>query len=175
MSIVELKRLFSEWRIRLKRVQEVVQPPVWNVNDWNHFARALFSIIRKYGNTWTHEETTYWDIRWDLENSAQLICQVEENTAGKRSLVVAQQGGFAQGSDNYTWFYSEFNEEGTFIGDPYWVDGNWKDALAMMLLPQQMAAGFYLQGTGTEGWKQNLLTQSNEIQKEWSSNQEQAA
>ena len=61
---------------------------------------------------------------------------------------MAQQGGFAEGLDNYTWFYGEFGQTGDFLGNPYWVDGTWKEALAMMLLPQQAGAGFYL-GNGS--------------------------
>jgi hypothetical protein len=75
-----------------------------------------------------------------------LICQAEDGTEGKKTLVVAQTGGFAEGLDNYTWFYGEFGQTGDFLGNPYWVDGTWKEALAMMLLPQQAGAGFYLSG-----------------------------
>ncbi|MEM9445278.1 MAG: hypothetical protein AAGA18_07970 [Verrucomicrobiota bacterium] len=158
MGLVELRRLYSEWRIRLRRVQEVIQPTVWSEQDWNRFAHSLVIVINKYGNTWDQEETKFSDIRWDVEGDAQLICQTEISPS-KRSLVVAQQGGFADSNHNYTWFYAEFNEQGEFIGNPYWVDGNWKDALAMVLLPQQMAAGFYLQASYNDGLKQNLLLQ----------------
>jgi hypothetical protein len=149
MSAVELKRLYQEWRIRLQRAHQVLQPPVWTVEEWNRFARALALVIRRYGTHWVTEPTLYWDIRWELQDGGQLICQVEEVPDEKRALVVAQQGGFSEGHDNYTWFYAEFSENGQFLGNPYWVDGNWKDALSMILLPQQMAAGFYLADKGS--------------------------
>lgn len=156
MTLLELKRLYDEWRIRLRRVRDIVQPPAWSVDDWHRFAVALYVVVKRYGNHWQEETTLFWDIRWDLEGGGQLICQVEEaSEPEQKSLVVAQKGGFADGYDNYTWFYAEFGQSGSFIGDPYWVDGNWKDALAMILLPQQMAAGFYLQGGGLS--QQHLL------------------
>lgn len=149
MTVVEFRRLFYEWRIRLQRVQSVLQPPSWSEQDWNHFARALSHVIQKYGSTWEADGVSYWDIRWDVNNGGQLICQFEKAEDGRKSLVVAQSGGFAEGFENYTWFYAEFGEDGSFLGDPYWIDGNWKDALAMILLPQQMGAGFYLNNSAT--------------------------
>jgi len=144
MSGVELKRLYAEWRMRLQRVQQVLQPPAWSRQDWNRFAQALTLVIHKYGSSWTTGPAQFWDIRWELQGGGKLICQVEEIPGQKRALVVAQEGGFSEGYENYTWFYGEFGGNGDFLGDPYWVDGTWKDALAMILLPQQMAAGFYL-------------------------------
>lgn len=147
MSLLEFKRLFQEWRIRLERARQILQPPVWSPEEWNRFARALAIAVHRYGTHWETNGTLFWDIRWELHDGGQLICQLEEVPDEKRALVVAQQGGFSQGHDNYTWFYAEFSESGAFLGQPYWVDGNWKDALAMILLPQQMAAGFYLADT----------------------------
>lgn len=145
MTAVELRRLFHEWRTRLHRVQQVLQPPQWTERDWLHFSRALYILVKKYGSTWQTETVHYWDIRWQLREGGELICQVEEEPQShRRSLVVAQTGGFVEGVESYTWFYGELNEDGNFVGNPYWVDGNWKDALAMILLPHQMAAGFYL-------------------------------
>lgn len=148
MSLVELRRIFSEWNIRLKRVQEVLQPPVWSDDDWNQFAKTIATIVRKYGKTWEDQGTTYFDLRWQLSGGGELVCQFDENPDIKRSLVVAQHGGFADGTENYIWFYCEFNEAGQFIGDPFWVDGNWKDALAMMFMPQKMPSQFYLADGG---------------------------
>lgn len=157
-SLVELKRLFSEWRIRLQRVQDVLQPPMWTEGDWNQFARALYMLVQKYGSTWKQEGVDYWDIRWDLREGGNLICQVEEEP-GRRSLVVAQVGGFAGQVEHYTWFYAELTDDGHFAGEPYWVDGMWKDALAMILLPHRMAAGFYLSDSST-AYYNNLLADS---------------
>lgn len=146
ISRVELRRITQEWRTRLQRVQQILQPSEWGVDDWNRFARALSQMVRAHGSTWTEGETTYWDVRWTLHDGGELICQAEDGTDGKKTLVVAQTGGFAEGLDNYTWFYGEFGQTGDFLGNPYWVDGTWKEALAMMLLPQQAGAGFYLSG-----------------------------
>lgn len=148
MTVVELKRLYQEWRTRLQRVQQIIQPPQWSVAEWNHFAKALFVLVKKYGSTWSDRSIDYWDVRWTLKDGGELVCQIEEDSStGRRALVVAQTGGFASGVENYTWLYVEFDESGQFTGNPYWVDGNWKDALAMILLPHQMAAGFYLTGS----------------------------
>lgn len=145
MTLIELRRVFAEWRMRLQRVQSVLQPPSWTREDWQQFARALYLLVKKYGTTWASEEITYWDLRWDLKEGGELICQVEENQGNsERSLVVAQSGGFANAVEHYTWFFGELNDKGLFVGEPYWVDGNWKEALAMILLPHRMAAGFYL-------------------------------
>lgn len=161
MNLVELKRLYSEWSIKLQRVQEIVNPTPWTEGQWNQFARALSFIVQKYGNTWEEDITEYWDIRWDLQNGGELICQVEEVKDQKFSLTVAQRGGFATDVDEYIWFYSELSEQGDFLGEPFWVEGNWKDALAMILLPHQAASTFYL-GDSTVPMHNHLLTQSSD-------------
>ena len=143
MSLVELKRIFGEWRTRLQRAYDVLQPEQWSEHDWHHFSRALYTLVKRYGNSWAEEGSNYWDIRWALKEGGELICQVEEKDSCN-TLVVAQSGGFAEGVDCYTWFYGEYDKEGNFMAEPYWVDGNWKEALSMILLPHQMAAGFYL-------------------------------
>ncbi|MFH1067313.1 MAG: hypothetical protein V1746_05375 [bacterium] len=144
--MLELKRIVGEWRTRLHRVQHILQPPQWTSHDWTCFAKALYALVKKYGNSWSGEGVEYWDIRWTLREGGELICQVEEKET-QNSLVVAQSGGFARGVECYTWFYSEFSKEGNFMAEPYWVDGSWKEALAMILLPHQIAAGFYLTGS----------------------------
>lgn len=176
MSFIEFKRLLEEWRTRLHRVQQILSPPQWSEADWNRFSRALYILVKKYGTTWQsdsqkqkqdeYEESKgqpehivhYWDVRWSLREGGELICQVEEEPAvSRRSILVAQSGGFAKGREHYTWFYGEFNEHGSFIGTPYWVDGNWKEALSMILLPQQVGAGFYLTGGGVSNQSAPLL------------------
>lgn len=166
MSLVELRRLFSEWNIRLKRVQEVLQPPAWSEGDWNEFARTLVFVVRKYGKTWTEDATTYYDLRWNLTDGGELACQFDLTPGVRRSLVVAQHGGFADGTENYIWFFCEFNEAGQFIGEPYWVDGNWKDALAMMFMPQRMPSQFYL-SNGAAPLGQFLLNDSSAAVGDW--------
>lgn len=143
MSLIELKRLLGEWRTRLHRVHDVIQPPQWTGQDWTQFACSLYKLVKQYGNSWSADGTDYWDIRWDLREGGELICQVEEKEE-INTLVVAQTGGFVKEIECYTWFYVEFDKESSLVADPYWVDGNWKEALAMILLPHQMAAGFYL-------------------------------
>jgi hypothetical protein len=165
MSLIELRRLFEEWRIRLQRVKHVLQPPAWTEREWHHFSKALYLLIKKYGSTWTDGGVDYADLRWDLKEGGQLICQVEERNEGReKSIVVAQSGGFAEGVDHYTWYYGLFNEQWRFIDPPYWVDGSWREALAMIILPQQMAAGFYL-GAGSAQMQAMLLQESNESSK----------
>jgi hypothetical protein len=155
MTLIELKRLCSEWRMRAQRVQEILQPPVWSNDDWNQFALTLVGVIRKYGKNWETDGTMYADLRWDLSEGGELACQFEDTPGGKRSLVVAQHGGFANGLENYIWFYAEFNEGGRFIGDPYFVSGNWKDALAILLMPHKSSANLYLAAPAAP--LQNLL------------------
>ena len=82
------------------------------------------------------------------------ICRTEASSSArlnifrvkKTSLVVAQNGGFAQEIGSYTWLWAEFNMEGNFARDPYWVEGTWKDALTTLLLPLDRQAGFLLAG-----------------------------
>ena len=64
----------------------------------------------------------------------------------KTSLVVAQNGGFAETVGSYTWLWAEFNMEGNFARDPYWVEGSWKDALTALLLPLDRQGAFLLAG-----------------------------
>ena len=105
ISRVELRRIAHEWRTRLQRVQQILQPSEWAVDDWNRFARALTQMVRAYGSTWKEGDSTFWDVRWTLQDGGELICQTEVAGDGRQTLVVAQTGGFAEGLENYTWFY----------------------------------------------------------------------
>jgi hypothetical protein len=157
MSLIEFKRLYSEWRSRWQRVRDIVQPPVWTPEEWNEFARVLTHIIRRYGKTWEAGGADFWDLRWELQGGGELACQSEQQRGKKLSLVVAQYGGFADGSENYLWFYCEFAENGEFLGEPFWVEGVWKDALAMLLMPHKASSGFYLTGGTSSPAMQQLL------------------
>lgn len=147
ISGIELRRIYTEWRTRLQRVQAILKPPTWSESDWKRFGRSLVGLLRRHGATWTVEPKTYWDLRWRLTDGGELICQAESIPNEKISVVVAQMGGFVQGVESYTWFWAEFTPEGEFIRDPYWVEGTWKDALATLLMPYQYRAGYYLTGT----------------------------
>lgn len=156
MGNVELKRLFSEWRIKMQRVQQVLQQPGWEYAQWNEFAKMLAIVVRKNGTFWERDGSFFWDIRWKLQEGGELICQLEEVPEQKCSLTVAQKGGFANGVEEYIWLYCEFGRSGEFLGDPFWVDGNWRDALSMLIMPHQMAGSFYL-GDGSVPIQNNLL------------------
>ena len=147
ISPLELRRLFAEWRTRFQRIQAILQPPTWSETDWKQFGRALVGLLQRHGATWTVEPKTYWDLRWNLHDSGQLICQAECVPTEKVSVVVAQMGGFVKEVESYTWFWAEFDMKGEFIRDPYWVEGTWKDALATLLMPYQQQAGYYLAGS----------------------------
>ena len=60
--------------------------------------------------------------------------------------MVAQNGGFAQEVGSYTWLWAEFNMEGNFSRDPYWVEGTWKDALTAFLIPLDRQSSYLLAG-----------------------------
>ncbi|MDD5262163.1 MAG: hypothetical protein PHD76_09990 [Methylacidiphilales bacterium] len=162
MTLVEMRRMFSEWRIRIQRIQAIIQPPIWSQEEWNEFSRVLANLVRRYGSTWQQDRTEYWDLRWELQEEGELVCQVEKVEGEKLSLVVAQYGGFADGTQNYIWLFCEFSESGQFLGEPFWVEGNWKDALAMILLPHKMSSNFYLTGgTSSPAFQQTLLGNGN--------------
>jgi hypothetical protein len=144
LSTVELRRLFSEWGWRLKRVQAILQPPVWSEEEWRQFAQALTLLLQKHGATWVKGDCQYWDLRWEIREGGELVCQAEQRGSEVLSLVVAQTGGFAEEVGSYTWLWAEFNAEGHFSRDPYWVDGTWKEALISLLLPYQYRSNFYL-------------------------------
>ena len=146
ISTLELRRIFTEWRTRLQRVQAILQPPRWEENEWTKFGRALVELLHQHGTTWTAELHTYWDLRWNLRDGGELICQAEAIDGEKLSLVVAQTGGWVRETESYTWFWMEFNPEGELLRDPYWVEGTWKEALMTLLLPYQYQAGYYLTG-----------------------------
>ena len=147
ISVLELRRILAEWRIRAQRIQAILQPPVWQESEWKQFGRALVGLLQRHGATWMVEPKTYWDLRWHLHDGGELICQVECTPDEKISVVVAQMGGFIQEVESYTWFWAEFNPEGDFIRDPYWVEGTWKEALTTLLIPYQHQAGYYLAGS----------------------------
>jgi hypothetical protein len=146
LSVVELRRLLSEWRLRWQRVRDIVAPTQWAEQDWRHFSQGVTLLVIDHGQSWIIDPNTYWDMRWKLNGGGELIAQVEYIPNQKTTLIVAQQGGFAEGVvDSYTWLWAEFDLQGNFLRDPYWVDGSWKDALTMLLLPFQKQGGFLLQ------------------------------
>jgi FeS assembly protein IscX len=146
ISTVELARIFSEWRVRIHRAREILQPPSWNEKEWKQFSQALALMVRDHGRSWIIDPKVYWDLRWNLQDGGELVCQIEHTPGEKTSLVVAQNGGFAQNVGSYTWLWAEFNLEGEFARDPYWVDGTWKDALTAFLLPLDRQTSYLLAG-----------------------------
>jgi FeS assembly protein IscX len=146
ISSVELSRIVAEWRVRLHRAREILQPPTWNEKEWRQFSQALALMVRDHGRSWIIDPKVYWDLRWNLQNGGELVCQIEHTPGDKTSLVVAQNGGFAQAVGSYTWLWAEFNMEGEFARDPYWVEGTWKDALTAFLLPLDRQSNYLLAG-----------------------------
>jgi hypothetical protein len=146
ISPVEMRRILAEWRVRLQRIKEIVQPPSWDEPEWRQFSQALALLVRQHGRSWIIDPNVYWDLRWKLQDGGELICQVEHVPGEKTSLVVAQNGGFAEDVGSYTWLWAEFNMEGNFARDPYWVEGTWKDALTTLLLPLERQANYLLAG-----------------------------
>ena len=146
ISPVELHRILAEWRVRLQRAKEILQPPSWNENEWRQFSQALALMVRDHGRSWIIDPNVYWDLRWNLQDGGELVCQIEHTPGEKTSLVVAQNGGFAESVGSYTWLWAEFNMEGNFARDPYWVEGTWKDALTALLLPLDRQGAYLLAG-----------------------------
>jgi hypothetical protein len=145
LSSLELKRILTEWQLRLKRIQSVLQPPVWKEEEWRSFSQALTLMIQRHGTTWNDGQQQTWDLRWQIREGGSLVCQVEQRGEEKVTLVVAQCGGFAGPNGSYTWLWSEFGADGRFLRDPYWVDGAWKEALMTFLLPYQYQSNFLLE------------------------------
>src|SRR5476649_2667790 len=146
ISPVELHRILAEWRVRLHRAKEILQPPTWDEKEWRQFSQALALMVRDHGRSWIIDPNVYWDLRWRLQDGGELVCQVEHVPGEKTSLVVAQNGGFAAEVGSYTWLWAEFNMEGNFSRDPYWVEGTWKDALTALLLPLNRQGDYLLAG-----------------------------
>ncbi len=141
-----MRRIIAEWRVRIQRIKDIVQPPSWDEPEWRQFSQALALLVRQHGRSWIIDPKVYWDLRWNLQEGGELICQVEHVPGEKTSLVVAQNGGFAENIGSYTWLWAEFNMEGAFARDPYWVDGTWKDALTTLLLPLERQSNYLLAG-----------------------------
>jgi len=146
ISPVELHRILAEWRVRLQRAKDILQPPVWNEKEWRQFSQALALMVRDHGRSWIIDPNVYWDLRWNLQDGGELVCQIEHVPGEKTSLVVAQNGGFAESIGSYTWLWAEFNMEGAFSRDPYWVEGTWKDALTAFLVPLDRQSAYLLAG-----------------------------
>jgi FeS assembly protein IscX len=146
ISPVELHRILAEWRVRLMRAKEILQPPTWNETEWRQFSQALALMVRDHGRSWIIDPNVYWDLRWNLQDGGELVCQIEHVPGERTSLVVAQNGGFAQAVGSYTWLWAEFNTEGNFSRDPYWVEGTWKDALTAFLIPLDRQSSYLLAG-----------------------------
>jgi FeS assembly protein IscX len=146
ISPVELHRIVAEWRLRLQRAKEILQPPSWSEKDWRQFSQALALMVRDHGRSWIIDPNVYWDLRWNLQDGGELVCQIEHIPGEKTSLVVAQNGGFAESVGSYTWLWAEFDMEGNFARDPYWVEGTWKDALTALLVPLDRQGTFLLAG-----------------------------
>ena len=146
MSPVEFARILAEWRVRLHRAREILAPPTWSEKEWRQFSQALALMVRDHGRSWIIDPKVYWDLRWNLQDGGELVCQIEHTPGEKTSLVVAQNGGFAQAVGSYTWLWAEFNLEGEFARDPYWVEGTWKDALTAFLVPLDRQSNYLLSG-----------------------------
>jgi FeS assembly protein IscX len=146
ISPVELHRLLAEWRVRLMRAKEILQPPTWNEQEWRQFSQALALMVRDHGRSWIIDPNVYWDLRWNLQDGGELVCQIEHVPGERTSLVVAQNGGFAEAVGSYTWLWAEFDMEGNFSRDPYWVEGTWKDALTAFLVPLDRQSSYLLAG-----------------------------
>jgi FeS assembly protein IscX len=146
ISPVELHRILAEWRVRLQRAKEVLQPPTWNEKEWRQFSQALALMVRDHGRSWIIDPNVYWDLRWNLQNGGELVCQIEHIPGERTSLVVAQNGGFAEAVGSYTWLWAEFDMSGNFSRDPYWVEGTWKDALTAFLIPLDRQSSYLLAG-----------------------------
>src|SRR5476649_1860074 len=146
ISPVELHRILAEWRVRLHRAKEILQPPSWNEKEWRQFSQALALMVRDHGRSWIIDPNVYWDLRWRLQDGGELVCQIEHIPGEKTSLVVAQNGGFATEVGSYTWLWAEFNMEGNFSRDPYWVEGTWKEALTTLLMPLDRQASYLRAG-----------------------------
>jgi hypothetical protein len=146
MSPVELRRIIAEWRLRVSRVKNILQPPSWSEQQWRQFAQALALLVRDHGRSWIIDPNVYWDLRWKLQDGGELVCQVEHIPTEKTSLVVAQTGGFAAEVGSYTWLWAEFNMAGDFARDPYWVEGTWKEALTALLTPLDRQSSYLLAG-----------------------------
>ncbi len=130
----------------MQRARDIFQPPTWNENEWRQFSQALALLVRDHGRSWIIDPNVYWDLRWNLQDGAELVCQIEHIPGEKTSLVVAQNGGFAAEAGSYTWLWAEFNMEGNFSRDPYWVEGTWKEALTTLLMPLDRQASYLLAG-----------------------------
>ncbi|MDX2227938.1 MAG: hypothetical protein SFY92_12710 [Verrucomicrobiae bacterium] len=161
IPVVEFRRLLNEWRIRWERIKVIVQPPAWSDEEWRQFSLVLVALVERNGASWTDAQgTSYWDLRWTLQEGGTLIVQVQLVPDQEVQLVVAQEGGFVNGTtDSYTWLWSTFNQEGRLTRDPYFVDGTWKEALMQLLVPYQYQAGFYL--SGTTATPQQLMLENN--------------
>jgi hypothetical protein len=144
-SSVEIRRVISEWKLRLERARAALQPRQLDGEEWKRFCQTLTLIVRKHGATWTVPPLEYWDLRWATHDGGELICQVEHQPDEKTTLIVAQEGGFAADAGSYTWLWAEFGLDGQFSREPYWVDGNWREALMMLLMPYQFQSGLYLE------------------------------
>jgi hypothetical protein len=146
MSPVELRRILAEWRMRVQRVKTILQPASLDEDEWRQFSQNLALLVREHGQSWIIDPNVYWDLRWNLQDGGSLVCQIEHIPGEKTSLVVAQNGGFATEVGSYTWLWAEFNMEGNFARDPYWVDGSWREALTALLLPLDRRSPYMLAG-----------------------------
>jgi len=84
-------------------------------------------------------------MRWNIREGGQLVCQLEQDASLSLQIIVAQEGGFA-GTEPYMWMWVELDREGEFLREPFFVDGSWREALLVMLMPSHQQAGFLLGG-----------------------------
>ncbi len=85
ISPVELHRILAEWRVRLHRAKEILQPPTWNEKEWRQFSQALALMVRDHGRSWIIDPNVYWDLRWNLQDGGELVCQIE-HIPGRKDL-----------------------------------------------------------------------------------------
>ncbi|QSR87375.1 hypothetical protein EM20IM_03335 [Candidatus Methylacidiphilum infernorum] len=140
----ELRRISQDWSIRIQRAKSILFPAPWKEEKWLEFCKSLCLFIQERGTSWEQDGKLYWDLRCRLNDGGELVCQVEQDGHEKISLAVAQTGGFVEPGENYIWLFVELNKEGRFLKDPYFVDGVWKEAFLIFLLPRHKQAAFFL-------------------------------
>ncbi|CCG92410.1 hypothetical protein A7K73_00440 [Candidatus Methylacidiphilum fumarolicum] len=140
----ELRRISQDWSMRIHRAKNILFPQSWGEEKWLEFCKALCLFIQEKGTNWSQDDKLYWDLRCQLHDGGNLVCQVEQDGHEKISLAVVQTGGFVESGQSYVWLLAELGKDGKFLKDPYFVDGIWKEAFLIFLLPRHKQAAFFL-------------------------------
>ncbi len=146
ISSVELHRILAEWRVRLQRAKEILQR--------RPGTRRTGASSPRPSRSWSVTTAAVGSSTRTFTGTCAGICRTAASSSARSSIFPARRPRSSsrrmavspESVGSYTWLWAEFDMDGQFARDPYWVEGTWKDALTAFLLPLDRQSAYLLAG-----------------------------